>query len=284
MAFLTTTGGAILRPEEIGPLIVQPVQELSVALQVSNLLTTTSHEMRLPIVKEDVSAGWTPEGTDINVDDPTVDELVVTPRKLASLTLISNEQANDTTPAAVNLVGESIARTISREIDKAFFGTTIANGPAGIASIVGVNPVVSDLDNVDGFADAEYAVLAAGGRISAWCANANTARELSKLKKFIGTDIESNQPLLQPDPALAGRRTINGVPLHVVPGTAIADGEVWGFDGRRVFSVLREDVTLAVDPSWAFGKDSVAVRATIRVAFGYPHPAAIAHIAPGGSS
>ncbi|MGV0700946.1 phage major capsid protein, partial [Mycolicibacter sinensis] len=85
-------------------------------------------------------------------------------------------------------------------------------------------------------------------------------------KKFIGTDIESNQPLLQPDPALAGRRTINGVPLHVVPGTAIADGEVWGFDGRRVFSVLREDVTLAVDPSWAFGKDSVAVRATIRVA------------------
>ncbi|MGB6147474.1 phage major capsid protein [Mycolicibacter algericus] len=284
MAFLTSSGAAVLRPEQIGPLIVQPVQALSTALQVTTLLSTTSHEMRIPIVTGDVTASWTPEGSDITPADPSVDELVVTPRKLASLTLISNEQANDTSPAAVSLVGESIARNISRELDAAFFGSTTANGPYGIQSIGGVNEVLSDLDNVDGFADAEYDVLAVGGRITAWCASASTARDLSKLKRFTGTSLESNEPLLQPDATQAGRRTINGVPLFIVPGTAVPDGEVWGFDSTRVFSVMREDVSLAVDPSWAFGKDSVAVRATIRVAFGFPHPAAIAHIAPAGSS
>lgn len=283
MAFLTSSGGAILRPEEIGPLIVQPVQELSTALQVSSLLSTTSHEMRIPIVTSDVAAGWTPEGSDIAVSDPTVDELVITPKKLAALTLISNEQANDTSPAAVQLVGDSIARNIAREIDAAFFGDTITNGPYGIQSISGVNEVVTDLENVDSFTDGEYSVLAVGGRITAWCANATTARDLAKLKRFTGTDLDSNEPLLQPDPTQAGRRTINGVPLHVVPGTVIADGEVWGFDGSRVFSVMRQDVTLAVDPSWAFGKDSVAVRAVIRVAFGWPHPAAVVHLAPASS-
>lgn len=283
--FTTSGGPAILRPEEIGPLIVQPVQQLSTALQVSTVLSTTSHEMRIPIVTEDVEAAWTPEGSDITPDDPSVDELVVTPKKLASLTLISNEQANDSTPAAVNLVGESIARTLAREIDKAFFGTTVANGPSGVEAVVGVNAVTADtITDIDPFTDAEYAVLAAGGRISAWCCNAATARDLAKIKRLTGDSLSSNEPLLQPDPTQAGRRAINGVPLFVVPGTAIVDGEVWGFDGTRVFSVLRQDVTLAVDPSWAFGKDSLAVRATMRVAFGFPHPAAIALIGPAGSS
>jgi HK97 family phage major capsid protein len=283
MAFSTSTGGAILRPEQVGPLVVQPVQQLSVALQAATLLSTASHEMRIPIVLEDVSSAWTAEGADITLDDPSVDEIIVTPKKLASLTLISNEQANDTSPAAAQLVGESIARDLSRKLDSAFFGNTVANGPDGLLSVAGVHGVDSDLTNVDGFTDAEYDILAAGGRVTAWCANANTARDLAKLKRFTGADLNSLEPLLQPDPTMAGRRTINGVPLYVVPGTAIADGEVWGFDSSRVFAVMRSDVTLAVDPSWAFGKDSVAVRATMRVAFGFPHPAAIAHIGPAGS-
>lgn len=284
MAFLTSSGGAILRPEEVAALIIQPVQELSAALQVTSVLSTMSHEMRIPIVKSDVSSSWTPEGSDITAQDPTVDELVVVPKKLAALTLISNEQANDTTPGAVQLVGDSIARDLSRKIDAAFFGVSVLNGPNGIAGVADVN-VIDTAGNptIDDFVDAEYAILAAGAHVTSWCCNAATARDLAKLKKFTGTDVTSSEPLLQPDPTQAGRRTISGVPLVVVFGTAIPDGEVWGIDASRVISVLRDGATLAVDASFAFGKDSVAVRTTIRVGFGFPHGKAIAHLADLGS-
>jgi HK97 family phage major capsid protein len=59
----------------------------------------------------------------------------------------------------------------------------------------------------------------------------------------------------------------------------VAEGTVWGVPQARVQIVLRDDVRLEVDRSVYFTSDRVAVKATMRVGFGFVHPAAVVKVA-----
>lgn len=186
--------------------------------------------------------------------------------------------ANDSSPAAQNVVGQSIARDIARRLDAGFFGDTIANGPDGIESLDDIQFVDADtITNVDPFAEAVSLAENEGAMVTGFIANAATVLALSKLKKLTSG---SNEPLLQPDPTLPTRRQILGVPLDSVPNSVVPANTVWALDASRVFVVVRQDVELAVDESFFFGSDSLAVRAVMRVAFGFPHQRAVIKIAP----
>ncbi len=66
----------------------------------------------------DPTASWVAEGAGIVPCDPTLSELVVTPAKVAGLTIISRELADDSNPAAAQVVGQGLARDIARRVDK----------------------------------------------------------------------------------------------------------------------------------------------------------------------
>lgn len=278
MSLLSSGAGGILRPEEVGDLVVRPVERESVALQVSTVVKTKSPEFRIPIVTTDSTAAWTPEGDEITPTNPGVSELVVAPKKVAALTIISNELANDSSPEAAQIVGDSIARDIAKKLDAAYFTSTTVNGPDGLESVAYqlVN-AGSTFDDLDPFAEGLSKAETVGSQVTAWVAHPTTLLGLQQLKTGSGY----NTPLLGPDPTAPTGRSILGVPLFWSP--YIDEGAVWGIPAARVFAVLRQDVELAVDPSAYFSKDSLGIRATMRVAFGFPHPQAIVRVAAGGS-
>ncbi len=49
---------------------------------------------------------------------------------------------------------------------------------------------------------------------------------------------------------------------------------MWGIPADRVMVVMRDDVRLEVSRDAYFSSDRVAVKATMRVGFAFPHPAA----------
>src|SRR5258707_9080237 len=118
MAMSTTTGAPILTPAQVNALVIQPLIDQSVAAQVSTVVTTSSHDLRVPRVTADPAAAWTAEGAEIGVSDATLDEIVVTPKKLAGLVVVSNELAADTSPAALQVVGDGLVRDLRRKIDR----------------------------------------------------------------------------------------------------------------------------------------------------------------------
>jgi HK97 family phage major capsid protein len=264
---------SIIRPEQVGPLVTQPVDRESIAVQVSTLVSTGAPDFRIPIVTDDVNAGWYAEAEEIGETSPATDELVVTPRKLAALTVISNELAQDSTPDAQAVVGQSIARDLARKLDTAFFGAAAGQAPPGLEDLTGHNTVDAGAgwSNLDPFAAAMYAADGEGRRLTAFVANSTDALTLSTLKDVDG----SNRPLLG-DPIEGTRRTILGVPLFVTP--AVPPGTVWGIPRDVSMVVRRTDVNLVIDRSRYFERDSVGIRATMRVAFGWPHPAAVQRI------
>ena len=108
----TTTDVAGILPDDHGPLVVQPAMAASVFAQVSTRVFTSSHHYRIPIVSADPTASWVAEGAEITLSDPTLQELTVTPAKVAGLTIISRELADDSNPEAASVVGGGLAREV----------------------------------------------------------------------------------------------------------------------------------------------------------------------------
>jgi HK97 family phage major capsid protein len=280
MSLLTTTtdvGG--LLPEEWGPLIVEPVKAAATALdrRVSRIVPTINHTFHLPVVNADAAASWLSEGAEITPSDPTVAEIVITPAKVGGLTVISRELATDSSPAAAGIIGEGLARSIARKIDAAFFGNLSAPAPAGLGALLdaAVRRIAAGTSpsNLDAFAEAQSLVEQDGAAISAFVASPADALKLAKLKTATGW----NTNLLGADATDATARQILGVPLLVCPN--LADGVIYGLAAERNVVVIREEVSIAVSSDAYFSSDQIAVRATMRVGFGFATPKAVARIA-----
>lgn len=278
MTLNTTSGAGILSPEQVQDLVVQPLMRLSIATQVSSVIETASHETRFPIVQSDPTTAWTPEGSEIAVSDADVDELVCVPKKLAGLTVVTNELVADSDPSALEIVGAGLVRDLQTKLDAAYFTGTTSNGPSGIESVayqlVGGG---SSFVNLDAFAEALSMAETVGAEVTSWVAHPVTLLALQRVK--VGTDF--NQPLLGVDPSSPTKRSIFGVPVYWSP--AVDQGAVWGVPRAKSFVVVRNDTTVVADSSAFFSSDRTAIRCTLRVSFAFPHPAAIVRIGLGGS-
>jgi HK97 family phage major capsid protein len=279
MAVYTTTSDVSgLLTEQIGSPIIKPVVENSVALdpRVSTVLTTQEHSFHIPIIDADASASWVAEGAEITPTDPTISELVVTPAKAAGLTVVSRELANDTSPAAQEIVGNGLGRSIAVKIDTAYFGDVSTPAPAGLGAIADddLNLVYAGETpgNLDAFAEAMSLVEQDGAVITSFIAHPVDALMVQSIKTGTGF----NSPLLGTDATNGTARQVFGVPLLV--SKHVEQGTIWGLAAARILVVVRQDVEVESDASAFFTSDRIAVRAVMRLGFAYPSPKSIAKI------
>ena len=194
---------------------------------------------------------------------------------MATLTVISNELRDDTTPAALGIVGNSIVRDLQRKIDSAWFAASTTNGPAGLQSLTtSTASAGGSWDDFDAFEAAKSAAETLGATITAFVTNPATALELTTVKQF--ASVGSNVPLLAPSATAPAARQISGVPLLVSP--AAPANIVWGIPREYTLFVLRQPTTVVSDSSAYFSKDSTGIRATTRIGFCFTYPAAIVKI------
>lgn len=283
MASSTINTAAAFLPEDYGQLLIATASKMSIALATTTVVTTGSTEFRIPLVTDEAAADWYAEGADITLDDADLGEEVVRPRKVAGLSKASNELVSDSSPAAAQVIGDSIARSIATKIDAALYGNAPGTGvpPKGIGAFtdaaLSLVTAPAAWANVDPFIEAIFKVDTAGGSITAFVANPADAEALAKLKRETG----SNEPLLAPDANSSTRRSLAGIELHT--SSAIPAGTIYGYDKTRLFTIVRDDVTVEMDRSAFFGSDSTAIRAIARIGFGYTHPKSIARIKLGAA-
>lgn len=277
--YTSTPNVAGILPEQWGPLLVEPVQQAAAALdpRVSTTVTTVSHEFHLPVVNVDAAASWVAEGQEITPSDPTLSEITVVPAKVAGLTVISSELAADSSPAAAQVVGDGLARSIAAQIDAAYFGNLASPAPSGLGALA--DTALNTIDagttptNLDAFAQAMSLVELDAATLTAFVAHPNDALTLQNIKS--GATFAT--PLLGTDAANGTARQIFGVPLVVTP--RITPGIIWGVSAPRNYVVMRNDATVTTDTSVFFTSDRLAVRGVMRVGYAFPTPKAIVKIA-----
>ncbi|MDX1873985.1 phage major capsid protein [Mycolicibacterium sp. 120266] len=260
-------------PEDYGKLIDTVIAEKSIAFQAGTVISTGSETIRFPKITADPAVGWYAENTQISLTDPTTNELVVTPKKVAGLTQISNEAADDSNPAVADQVGRTLARSIAKKIDAAFFGNTVTNGPSGLLSLTGIIEIDTDtlpFTNLDAFHTAKSDALAGGATLTHFIVAPDVALALATAKELT---TGSNKGLLD---SVGDGVTLAGVPVLV--STDVGAGNAWGVDASQIFVVQRTGTTVTRSTEAAFDYDAIQVRATARISWGFANPAGIVRI------
>lgn len=276
MLTTSTTNTRAILPDAVAGLVVQPSLNLAVAGNplVSTIVPTDSHVLRIPAVTADPSAAWVAEGAEIPATDATIAELDVVPSKLAGLSIITAELADDSNPQAAELIGMGLARDLSRKIDAAWFGNLTAPAPTGLAGLSGVQTVVAAdaFANTDAFSTAISLAETVGATVTAFVMGPTTALAMAKVRDAAG----SNRPLLGADGTMASQRMVRGVPILV--SAAVGPNTCWALDASRCLMVVRQDAEIIADRSVFFTSHRVAVRAIMRAGFGFVHAASVVKI------
>jgi HK97 family phage major capsid protein len=262
---------------ETGPLVFDQVKALSLAIALTSLISTQAKELRFPRYTDEPSAAWVAENAEIPLSEAVADEVLVVPRKVAGLTLISNELADDAGPDAADTVGALLGSNTARRIDEAFFGpapATTSVQPGGLEYLGDAVTTVtgSVVEGTDIYAEAIAAAEQVGVTLRGFATDPATALALAKLKSGTG----SKTPLFGTGATNGIERSILGVPVyvskHILPGT------VWGIPTDGIYTVLREDVEVEIDRSVFFTSDQTAIRTKARVGFGFVRPSAVIKI------
>ena len=273
--YTTTPGASALLPETIHRLLVLPTLAQSIAAQVATVVNVSTKTFRVPRVLTDPTASFVFEGSEIAPSDAVLDEVIVTPAKAAGLTILSRELAEDSSPEAAAVVGEGLARDISKRVDAAFFGDLAAPAPAGLGSLVGFTDggtAATGADVLDALLEATYTAETVGANLNVFVTSPETASSLATVKMAAGSVVN----VLSPDPKLPTQRMVAGIPMLV--SAAVEPGVVWGIDTSRTYLVVRDDATIETDRSVFFTSDRVAVKATMRVGFAFAHAASVIKI------
>lgn len=259
-------------------LIVRPVIRTAVTAQVARTRLTAAHQLRVPIVLSDPQAQWVAEGTEVPLTSTELAEQVISFNKLAGLTVITQELANDTDPQVLNEIGDGLARDIARQIDIAFFGSNAEepNAPAGLEDLENTTEIAVDtLDNLDAFTEARFAAAQHDATVGAFVAHPTTAQNIATLKE--GSTSARNLLAAVPEGDETGIvASIDGIALRT--STAVTEGTIWAIPHDRVILGMREDVKINVSDQVFFSSDRIAIRATSRIAYGFLHQPSIIKI------
>jgi len=272
MAVLNSNLAQAWTPEDYGKLIDLVIAEKSIAFQSSTVVRTGSETIRFPMLTADPAVGWYAENTQISLADPSNSELVLTPKKVAGLTQTSNEAAEDSNPAVAEVIGRSLARSIAKKIDAAFFANTTTNAPNGILSLGGVNVVDTGTvtwASLDPIHQAKHDALADGANLTHLILAPDVALTLAKAKE---TE-DSFKGLLD---NVADGVSLAGLKLLV--STDVAAGNAWAVDSSQVIVAQRTGTKIVKSGESAFDYDGQQIRATARVAWGFANPAGVVRL------
>ncbi|MFC6009580.1 phage major capsid protein [Nocardia lasii] len=260
MAMIHSTTADAFTPTDIGDLVDLAVKAKAVAARTGTVFSTDKVKVVFPKWVSDPAVGWYNELDTIATTDGTTGEVPCIPTKTAGITRISNELAEDSTPAAADLIGAGLANKIALAIDAAYLGNTTAKGPDGLLSIdYSTIDTGAALANLDPFVAARYAAIAAGSELTSWIVSPATAEAISKLKVATG----SNQSLLQ---FVEDGIVVAGLPV-IVSNQIDAATKFWGIPEEHTMLVMRKGTE--VRRFDAVHNDGIDVRAVARLGLAF---------------
>lgn len=258
-----------VKPDGYHDLILVGLQAESVAAASGvAIANTTNAALHIPRVTGDTTAKWAAEGEDLQVANPTLDEIVSTPKKVGGVIRVSRELAQDSSPAATKLVGDSLTRAIAVALDNAFFTNsgTATKAPVGLPGVTGPLAVSGSATSLDAFTEAQVKTLGNRASINAWYMNATTYLRFAGIRQATGSNVGLLESQFQ----------INGVPVYITE--QLANNVVYGLDTTQTLMVVRDRAAVEVSDQAFFSTDEVAVKVTMRVDFAFPQAKAVAKL------
>jgi HK97 family phage major capsid protein len=215
MPYLSQNIGA----EEWATFVLDGLSREAVVLAAgARRIVTSAKTIHVPVPAA-ASTAWYAELQEINEDDAAPEEVELTPRKVANLSVASNEAVGDASVDVLDTIGDVAVRAVALEVDRALLnGIGTGNQPRGLLRLAAIpkNPALDV--TYAGLVTAAGAVRATGGR-----PNVAFISPVDHTALALATDA-GNRPLLQ-GTADAPVEVIGGMrlwPTPAVPSVGLA--------------------------------------------------------------
>jgi HK97 family phage major capsid protein len=260
-----------ITPEQWAAMVLEHLSAQSVVLASGATRVDTPYRVvHIPRVKTDGTAAWYSEAETLTAGEPTGDELVLTPKKVAAITTLSNEVVNDSSPSVLDAVGTSMTRAVALQADAGILTGAGGKAPSGIYNQAG-NHVVSATVTIDSLIEAAGKIAAVGGQ-----ARAAYLNPADHTKLMLEKDAQK-RPLLTPDYSGGPSSTIYGLALWHTP--AITAGTALVVDPAQIVVAVRQDASVAVSADASFTSDAAICRVIARLDCGVNDPKGLTSIA-----
>lgn len=139
------TAGGVLVPEEFSRTIIRLVETYGIARQLARVITTNTDSINVPRRTGGLTAAFTAENASISESDSTWDNVMLAPKKLAILTRMSTELADDAIVSVVDMLAQECAYSFAAKEDACLLigdGTSTYGGMVGafVKAIDGSHP------------------------------------------------------------------------------------------------------------------------------------------------
>jgi HK97 family phage major capsid protein len=251
-------------PEQWADFVLEHLSNQAVVLASgATRVDTVMKQIHVPRVTSDGTVVWLDELEEIVNDRPEGDDLVLTPRKVGALVVLSNESVDDSSLNVLDTTGTAILRAIALEADAAIFHGAGGKQPTGILD---GDPLPSQPGNVDyeNIVRAAGKVRGAGGRPDVVYLNPADYTELQLVVD--GTQ----RPLIQPNAAQGAAPTVAG--LTIWPTPALEEGEALVAQADQIVVGIRSDATVAFSTDARFTSDGTVCRVITRIDAGVNDP------------
>jgi len=283
---LTTTSAASIAPPELSSYLFDRLRAASALLASGvQVIATDRDAVQWPKLSADVSPAFYNEGATITASDPTLVTLTATPRKLATITQLSNEVIDDSEPSVIDVLNQHVATVLALRLDLAAFeGSGTVPEIRGLKNVSGVQSVSmgtngAAVTGLDSIADALALLEGANAIPGAIVMHPRTWNVIRKLKDT------TNAPLLG-DGSNATARSIFGVSVFLtsqlstteVQGTSTTASSIYVYDASQVILIRRQEAVVELDRSRLFSSDMSELRGRARVDLVVPNPTAVCRI------
>lgn len=249
--------------------------------------------IKIPRKTAGVAGGWVSEAGAIKVEKLTVADLDLTPSKLGSIVVISEELARESSPAALQLIRDDLVEGTAQTIDSLFISTTAASAPAPAGLLNGISggtpsTASSDLEkSVVDLQALETSLDSAnvpGSRT--WIMNPAQYNSLLWMRDSYGFQYRAELT----EGKLGGHRIITSTNVTDATIILVAEDQILWATGRAPTIELSRDATLMMDSApnspidsasatSLFQTDQVATRLIVSLAWGVRHTEAVAYTA-----
>ena len=247
----TDTEGGYLVPDEFERTLVDTLEDENIFRRLSNVITTSSGDRKIPVVASKGTASWIDEEGAIPESDDSFGQVSIGAYKLGTMIKVSEELLNDSVFNLETYIAKEFARRIGNKEEDTFFTGDGSGKPTGILAAtggaqLGVTTASATAITIDEILDLFYSLKAPYRNKAVFVMNDATVKAIRKLKDGQG------QYLWQPSLQAGTPDTILNRPLYTsayVPAIAasaktIAFGDFgyyWVADRQgRVFKRLNE--------------------------------------------
>jgi HK97 family phage major capsid protein len=261
-----------ITPEEWAKYVLTHLYFQSVVLASgATRIDTIYRAVHVPRVKTDGAAGWYGEVETLTAGEPTGDELLLTPKKVAAITTLSQEVVADSQPSVIDAVGTAMTRAVALAADAGILTGAGGKAPVGVYGQHGQH-VKATAITINTLIEAAGLIAGVGGQARACYLNPSdhTALMLSKDK--------NERPLLGPDYTGGPTSTVYGLQLWQTP--AMAKGEALVCDPAQIVVAIRQDAEVAVSSDVMFTSDASVARVIARLDCGVNDPRGLVSISP----